>query len=76
MQVAEFVLKNIFFEVNNQIKQQISGTAIVTMCVPTYACIFMNKMETDYLESQTDKLFWCVRYIDDIFFIWTLDQEN
>ena len=76
MQVAEFVLKNIFFEVNNQIKQQISGTAIVTMCAPTYACIFMNKMEADYLESQTDKLFWCVRYIDDIFFIWTLDQEN
>ena len=26
--MAEFVLKNNFFEFNNQIKQQISGTAI------------------------------------------------
>ena len=61
LQMAEFVLKNNFFEFNNQIKQQISGTAIGTKCTPTYACIFMHNMETEFLEAQTDKPFWWVR---------------
>ena len=74
LQMAEFVLKNNFFEFNNRIKQQISGTAIGTQCAPTYACIFMDKVETKFLETQTDKPFWWVRYVDDIFFIWTHGQ--
>ena len=74
--MAEFALKNNFFEFNNQIKQQIFGTAIGTKCAPTYAGIFMDKVETEFLETQTDKLFWSVRYIDDIFFIWTHGQEK
>ena len=65
-----------FFEFNNQIKQQISGTAIGTKCTPTYACIFMHNMETEFLEAQTDKPFWWVRYIDDIFFIRTHGQKK
>ena len=74
--MAEFVLKNNFFEFNSQIKQQISGTAIGTKCAPMYACIFMGKVETELLETQKDKPFWWVRYIDDIFFIWTHGQEK
>ena len=46
VQKAEFVLKNNFFKFNSQIKQQISGTAIGSKCAPTYACIFMDKVET------------------------------
>ena len=46
LQMAEFVFKNNFFEFNNHIKQQISGTAIGTKCAPTYACIFMDKVQT------------------------------
>ena len=65
-----------FFEFNNQMKQQISGTAIGTKCAPTYACICMDKMETEFLEIQTDKPFWWVRYIDDIFFVWTHGPEK
>ena len=61
MQIAEFVLKNISFEFNNQIKQHISGTAIGTKCAPTYAFIFMDKVEKEFLETQTDKPFWWVR---------------
>ena len=76
VQMADSVLKNNFFEFNNQIKQQISGTAIGTKCAPTYACIFMDKVETEFLETQRDKPFWWVRYIDDIFFIWTHGQEK
>ena len=76
VQMADFVLKNDFFEFNNQIKQQISGTAIGTKCDPTYACIFMDKVETVFLETQRDKPFWWVRYSDDFFFIWTHGQEK
>ena len=74
--MVEFVLKNNVFEFNNQIKQQISGTAIHNKCPPTYACIFMDKVETEFLETQTDKPFWWVGYIDDVFFIWTQGQEK
>ena len=49
--MAEFVLKNNTFEFNNQIKQQISGTAIGTKCAPSYACIFMDKADTESLET-------------------------
>ena len=49
---AEFVLKNNFFEFNNEIKQHISGTAIGTKFDPPYACIFMDKIETDFLKAQ------------------------
>ena len=72
--MTEFVFKINFFEFNNQIKQQISGTVIGTKCAPTYACIFIDKAE--FLETQADKTFWWVRYIDDIFFIWTHGQEK
>ena len=74
--MADFVLKNNFFEFNDQIKQQISGTAIGTKCAPTYVCIFIDKLETEFLETQRDKSFWWVRYIDDIFFIWTHGQKK
>ena len=36
----------------------------------------MDNVETEFLETQTDKPFWWVRYIDDIFFIWTDGQEK
>ena len=50
--MAEFVLKNIYFEFVNKIKQQISGTAIGTKLTPPYACIFMSDLETKFLGSQ------------------------
>ena len=65
--MAEFVLKNNFFEFNGQIKQQISGTAIGTKCASTYACIYMDKMEGELLEKQEYKPFTWLRYINDIF---------
>ena len=29
---------------------RISGTAVGIMCAPTYACNFMDKLETEFLE--------------------------
>ena len=64
--MAEFVLKNIFFEFNSGMNQQISGTAIGTKYAPTYACIFMDKVETEFLETERAKPFWWVIHIDGI----------
>ena len=49
--MAEFALKNNFFEFNNQIKQQISGTAIGTKRAPMYTYIFMDKVETEFFRD-------------------------
>ena len=74
--MAEFVLKNNYFEFDNKIKQQISGTAIGTKTAPPYACIFMSNLETKFLEGQhLQPLVW-LRYIDDIFLIWTHGEES
>ena len=48
LQMTRFVLKNNFYEFNSKIKQQVSGTAIGTKFAPPYACIFMDKFETNF----------------------------
>ena len=55
VQMARLVLKNIFFEFDTKIKQQISGTAIGTTFAPPYACIFMDRVETEFLEKEASK---------------------
>ena len=76
IKMAEFVLKNNFFEFDTNVYQQISGTAIGTKFAPPYACIFMDQLETKFLENQNLKPLVWFRYIDDIFFIWTHSEEN
>ena len=74
--MAEFVLKNNSFEFGNKIKQQISGTAIGTKFGPPYACIFVSNLETKFPEGQhLQPLAW-LRYIDDIFLMWTHGEES
>ena len=74
--MAEFVLKNNYFEFNDQVKQQISGTAIGTKFAPIYACIFIDDVESKFLKTQSlQPLIW-LRYIDDMFFIWTHGEEK
>ena len=58
VQMVEFVLKNNFFEFDSLIKRQSFWTAIGTKCAPTYACIFIDKVETEILETQRDEPFW------------------
>ena len=49
--MAEFVLKNNYFEFNGNVKKQTLGTAIGTKFAPPYACIFMDQVETDFLKT-------------------------
>ena len=74
--MAEFVLKNNYFEFDRSIYQQVSGTAIGTECAPPYACIFMDCLENYFLETQTLKQLAWLRYIDNILFIWTHSEEE
>ena len=52
LQMAEYVLKNIFFEFDGEVKQQKSGTAIGTKFKPPLACIFMDEVETEFFKSE------------------------
>ena len=70
VKVAEFLLKNNYFEFNGQVKHQILGTAINTKFAPTYAFIFMDETETNFLQTQEFQPLLWFRYIDDVFFIW------
>ena len=67
IKVAEFVLKNNYFEFDTNVYQHISRTAIGTKFAPPYTCIFMDQLETKFLESQNLKPLVCFRYIDDMF---------
>ena len=75
VRMAEFVLKNNFFEFTGEVKRQKSGTAIGTKFAP-YACIFMDEVETEFPKSEELQTFLWLCYIDDIFFIWTHGEEK
>ena len=76
IKMTGFVLKNNLFEFNSKVFQQISGNAIGTKFASPYACIYMDRVEQDILETQElQPLLW-LRYTDDIFFIWTHGKEE
>ena len=43
---------------------------------PPYACIFMDMVETEFLEQQEIKPWVWLRYIDDIFFVWLEGEDK
>ena len=53
-----------------------SGTAIKTKPASPYACFFMDKVETKFLEKEHFNLSVWLSYIDDIFFLWTHEGTN
>ena len=76
VKMAEFVLKNNYFQFSDEVYQQIPGTATGTKFAPPYACIFMDQVEGQFLQTQKfEPLVW-FRYIYDIFFIWTHGENN
>ena len=63
--MAEFVLKNNYFQFSDKVYQQISGTAIDTKFAPPYACIFMDQVESKFLQTQKFQPLVWFRYIED-----------
>ena len=74
--MAKFALQNNYFEFNSKTKEQISGTAIGTNFTPPYACIFMDKEQTKFLDKELLNPWVLLRYIDDIFFVQTHGEES
>ena len=52
LRALNFLFKNNYFEFNGQIKHQISGTAIDTKPASAFACIFIDGIETKFLQTQ------------------------
>ena len=69
------VLRKSIFSFGNKYFHQISGTAMGTPMAPNYSNLFMDKFENDllndYFKAHGKKPIKWLRYIDDIFFIWT-----
>ena len=70
IRMTEFVLSN------SDAFQQISGTAIRTKFAPPYVCIYMDQVEQKFLAMQINQPLIWLRYIDDIFFIWTHAEKE
>ena len=73
---AFLVLKNNYFQFNNKIYRQKLGTEIGTKFAPAYDNLFMSGLEERLLEALADKPLVRMRFINDIFFIWTHGEET
>ena len=69
--LAYFILTHNHFEFNSEMYLQMAGTAMGTRMAPTYAIIFMHMQETALLQSVPLTPFLWLRFIDDIFCLWT-----
>ena len=80
VELLTLVLKSNIFEFNNELWIQILGTAMGTRVAPTFANIFMAKLEKlmqDSCPSHIRKhIFAWKRYIDDILIIFTGSYEE
>lgn len=65
------VLNNHFIIYNEQIYQQISGTAMGTAMAPPYANLALAYLETPILNKYSSDIILYGRYIDDIIVIWS-----
>ena len=66
----------VLIEFDRSVYQQVSGTAIGTKFAPPYACIFMDRLKNEFLDTQILKPLVWFRYIDDIFFIWMHSEKE
>ena len=68
-------MENIFFEFEDNIYRQKLGTAIGTKFSPSFANMFMSKVESRMLmEYHLAPWVWC-RFLDDIFLIYLHGEE-
>ena len=74
--LASLVLENNYFEFNDGIYRQKSGSAIGTKFAPAYASLFMTRLEERLLDASPDKPLIWMRFIDDVFLIWTHGEEK
>ena len=76
IKLLTLVLKCNNFEFNGKHYLQIQGTAMGTKMAPSYANIFMGRLEKQLLQSMSLKPFSWLRFIDDIDMKWTHGRET
>ena len=76
VELAELVLKNNNFEFNGHHFLPKLGTANGTRMAPSYASLFMDRLENSLLDGYHKKPHTWLRYIDDIFMIWTEGEKE
>ena len=65
------------FVFNSKFYLQIKGCTMGTICAPAYANIFMTEFEQKYVYPLIkDKSILFLRYIDDIFMVWTKSEKQ
>ena len=74
--LASLVLESNYFEFNDRFYKQKLGTAIGTKFAPAYANLFMTGLEERLLKESVDTPIVWMRFIDDVFFIWTHGEEK
>ena len=71
LELLREVLHKNNFEFNGKHYLQVGGTAMGTRLAPSYANIFMGDLEERLLDKYEKTPYLWVRFIDDIFAIWT-----
>ena len=76
LNLLEYVLDNNVFQFNDEIFSQLYGIAMGTKLAPALATIYIGDLEENFIQSREDKPLLWVRYIDDVFMIWTHAREK
>lgn len=71
LDLLKYVLKNNVFTFDDLTFTQLCGVAMGTRLAPALATIYIGDIEEAYIQTRDKKPLLWVRYIDDIFTIWT-----
>ena len=74
--MIELVLDNNIFKFQENKYLQTDGTAIGSKLGRNYACTYMGEWEKQLLKNSTHKPYIFLRYVDDIFGIWTGSEQG
>ena len=75
MKLLDCVLHMNNFEFNDENYLQVGGTAMGSRVAPSYACIFLSQLEKKLLARAPHKPDLYLRYIDDIFCVFSTGEQ-
>ena len=76
LKMLEFVLTKNNFQFNGQNYLQIKGVAMGSKVSPSFAILYMDFFERSHVYTYTKQPLLYLRYIDDIFLIWTHSRQD
>ena len=76
LHLLKLVLHSMSFSFNGDHYLQTGGTAMGTAAAPNYANLFMDRFETKALANWPLKPLLWLRFIDDIWMVWTHGEDN